>query len=353
MTDRRDAAYMRRALQLATNGRGYTSPNPMVGAVIVAPDGIIVGEGWHRVCGGPHAEVNAVASVPANRAVNMHDYTIYVTLEPCSHYGKTPPCAKLLTECGFKRVVVGCSDPNPKVAGRGIAMLREAGIDVTENVLSDQCRLLNKQFITAHTLHRPFVTLKWAQSTDGFMDAVREPHRGAVRFSTPLTSTIVHARRADHQAIAVGARTVLADAPRLDTRLTAGRSPRPVVFDRHKIAAGAPILSGPRDTIYIGDDAPLEDTLSRLFSEFGIISVLVEGGASLLHSFISSGIWDEAYVEVANTRLGSTGSVKAPLMPVMPVDADRCDGNTIFRYIAPDMYGRFSGVLEPTFTTGF
>ena len=145
--------YMRRALRLAYNGYGFVSPNPMVGAVIAGPDGQIIGEGWHRAYGGPHAEVNAVASVDEHDRALFPESTIYVTLEPCSHYGKTPPCAKLLTECGFKRVVVGAGDPNPKVAGRGIAMLRDAGIEVVEGVLEAECRLINKRFMTAHFCH--------------------------------------------------------------------------------------------------------------------------------------------------------------------------------------------------------
>jgi len=155
-----DRMYMRRALQLAANGRGHVSPNPMVGAVIVASEGRIIGEGWHRHYGGPHAEVNAVNSVAENDRKLLGESTIYVTLEPCSHYGKTPPCAKLLVDIGIGRVVVGAGDPNPLVAGRGIAMIREAGIPVAEGLLAEECCELNKTFMTAHTLHRPFVTLK-------------------------------------------------------------------------------------------------------------------------------------------------------------------------------------------------
>ena len=271
-------------------------------------------------------------------SVNEHDRalfpesTIYVTLEPCSHYGKTPPCAKLLTECGFKRVVVGAGDPNPKVAGRGIAMLRDAGIEVVEGVLETECRLINKRFMTAHALRRPFVTLKWAQSADGFMDVCRKSGSEAARFSTPLSSRKVHERRACHDAIAVGAATVLADSPRLDTRHVAGRSPRPVVFDRHGIAAGAPLLSDARNTVYVNSDAALDETLSQLYSSENITSLMVEGGASLLQSFLDAGLWDEAYVEVARFSLGDRGAVPAPVMPCAPVDSMACDGNKVYRY---------------------
>lgn len=337
---------MRRAMALALNGRGFVSPNPMVGAVIAGPDGRIIGEGWHRAYGGPHAEVNAVASVSDDDAVLFHDSTIYVTLEPCSHYGKTPPCARLLIDCGFRRVVVGAGDPNPQVSGRGIAMLRDAGIEVVEGVLAEECRLLNKRFMTAHSLRRPFVTLKWAQSADGFMDVERREGEPAARFSTPLSSVTVHSRRAVHDAIAVGAATVIADSPRLDTRLVAGRSPRPVVFDRRGLGVGAGLLDDPRRTIYIGTDRPLADTLAHLYADENITSVLVEGGASLLRSFIDAGMWDEAFVEVAPFALGAAGRVPAPSMPCVPVNAEVCDSNTIFHYVPASFLERFPAALD-------
>lgn len=335
---------MRRALQLAINGRGFVSPNPMVGAVITGPDGRIIGEGWHRVYGGPHAEVNAVASVSDEDSALFHQSTIYVTLEPCSHYGKTPPCAKLLIDCGFRRVVVGAGDPNPRVAGRGIAMLREAGIEVVEGVLDEECRLLNKRFMTAHSLGRPFVTLKWAQSADGFMDAERGAHDKAVRFSTPLSAVTVHARRAVHDAIAVGAATAIADSPRLDTRLVAGRSPRPVVFDRAGLGIPGVLLDDPRKTIYIREDRPLGETLADFYRLENITSILVEGGPSLLRSFIEAGLWDEAFVEVAPFMLGASGRAKAPAMPCAAADVRICDSNMLFHYLSDGFITRFPAV---------
>ena len=166
-----DEYWMRRALQLAANGAGHLSPNPMVGAVIVGAEGRILGEGWHRKYGGPHAEVQAFLNVRPEDEPLLRDATIYVTLEPCSHYGKTPPCALLLVNKGIRRAVIGCGDPNPKVAGRGIRILREAGIEVTENVLRDECMALNKRFMTTHIKRRPWILLKWAQSADGFIAA--------------------------------------------------------------------------------------------------------------------------------------------------------------------------------------
>lgn len=309
---------MRRALQLAANGRRWTSPNPMVGAVIVC-DGRIIGEGWHRRFGGPHAEVNAVRSV-ADPAM-LRRSTIYVTLEPCSHYGKTPPCAKLLIDMGLPRVVVGSLDPNEKVAGRGVRMLREAGADVTVGVLEEECRALNRAFMTAHTLHRPYVMLKWACSADGFLDCERAEGEPAPRFSTAESMQMMHALRADFDAIMVGSSTVINDDPRLDVRLFTGRSPRKVVVDRRgrldadrNVFRGEPTLlysarpdaPGTAELISIGLDADLLTILEDLFRR-GIISVMVEGGATLLKSFIAQDLWDEARIEISQLTLGRSG----------------------------------------------
>lgn len=323
-----DYRYMRRALGLAAAGRGHVSPNPMVGAVIVSPDGRIIGEGWHRRYGGPHAEVNAVRDVADCDRHLLPQSTIYVTLEPCSHYGKTPPCAKLLVDIGIGRVVVGAGDPNPKVSGRGIEMLRQAGITVETGLLADESRRLNKTFMTAQTLHRPFVTLKWAQSVDGFIDHRREAGKAAARFSTPLSSLLVHDRRSTHDAIAVGARTALLDRPRLDTRLVAGASPRRVLFDRHG-------LVGDGDWLRVDSTMPLSEALHTLFADHNISSLLVEGGASLLGGFISSGLWDEAYVEVSPKMLGNEGTTPAPTFPCVPSAATPCDGNIIYTLANP------------------
>ena len=186
-----DQSMMARALQLARLGRGHVSPNPMVGAVIVGANGRIIGEGFHRRYGGPHAEVNAVAAV-GDRTL-LRGATIYVTLEPCSHYGKTPPCASLLIESGFTRVVVGCTDPNPLVAGRGINLLRQAGIDVTVGVLEAECRQLNRRFMYAHENGMPWVMLKWAQTSDGRLAAASGEPR--LLISTPFTTVLMHRER--------------------------------------------------------------------------------------------------------------------------------------------------------------
>lgn len=332
-----DVKYMKRALQLASCGRQWASPNPMVGAVIVLPSGKIIGEGFHRVCGGPHAEVNAVRSVydayGSDAPRLLHESTIYVTLEPCAHYGKTPPCAALLVNEKLKRVVVGCVDPFAKVAGRGIAMLRDAGIRVDVGVLENECRELNRRFFTAHTEKRPYVTLKWAQSADGYIDCRRDAGESAHRFSTRLGSVMVHRLRSLHDAVAAGSGTFVADRPRLDCRLwPGGRRPVSVAFDRRgRLPGDAADL--------IMSCADVRTALSEMYGR-GITSVLVEGGCELINAFIDAGQWDEIRIEVTPDRLGDAGSVCAPGMrasgasavPVLPVSSERLDRNVIYYY---------------------
>lgn len=320
--------YMRRALELARHGLGNTSPNPMVGAVIVDNSGRIIGEGYHRRCGEGHAEVNAIASVADADRGALRDATMYVTLEPCSHYGKTPPCAKLIIDTGIPRVVVGAGDPFKEVAGRGIRMMREAGIEVAEGIMAAESRALNRRFMTAHEQQRPFVTLKWARSADGFMDSDRADGQPA-KFSTPLTAMLVHRLRSLHDAILVGSGTALADNPRLDCRLWPGRSPRPVVIDRRRRLDEASLrMSNP---IILTDGDNLESNLKTLYSK-GITSVLVEGGAELLQSFINSGLWDAARIETAPFTLGSHGRVAAPQIARHPDRTETIGGNKIEYY---------------------
>lgn len=302
--------YMRRALQLAAQGECDTTPNPMVGSVIVSADGRIIGEGYHRKWGEGHAEVNAVASVRESDRKYLHDATMYVTLEPCSHYGKTPPCAKLIIDTGIRHVVVGALDPFEKVSGRGVAMLRDAGVEVVTGVLADESKRLNAHFMTAHTKHRPYITLKWAQSADGYIDWVRKENEPAARFSTPASLCVVHQLRASHDAILVGSGTVLADHPRLDVRYWRGRNPQPVILDRRGRIDVSTLHMAKEPWIYA---TSLEDTLADLYAR-GITSVLVEGGAAVLQSFIDAGLWDDMRVERAPFSLGARGSVKAPVV---------------------------------------
>ena len=288
-----DEKYMRRCIQLARNGRKNAQPNPMVGAVIVHDDRII-GEGYHVRCGEGHAEVNACASVKKEDEHLLRESTIYVSLEPCSHYGKTPPCADLLVSKGFKRCVIGCQDPFAKVQGRGIQKLREAGIDVSVGVLEEECKALNKRFMTFHGKQRPFVTLKWAESEDGFIDG---------HISNTYTQMVCHKRRAEHQAILVGRKTWEADKPSLTVREWYGSSPKRYVVSSQSLTLP--------DGFHLIQTTRVEGILKRLYED-GIQTVLVEGGAELLQSFIDSGEWDECYVEKSDLTL--CGRVKAPVL---------------------------------------
>lgn len=296
--------YMRRCIELARKGEAGAAPNPMVGAVIVC-DGRIIGEGFHIRCGGPHAEVNAINSVRAEDKALLKDSTIYVSLEPCSHYGKTPPCAELIIRTGIPRVVVGCEDPFAKVHGSGIRMLREAGVEVVVGVLEKECRHLNRRFITFHEKHRPYITLKWAQSRDGYIDAWRESaDDGApARLSTAHSQVAVHHLRARHDAILVGHRTFLLDRPQLTVRTWTPKELLRVVLGR---AAEGELPAGWQAY------ADVETLLTSLYRQ-GIQSLLVEGGLRTLQTFIDQGLWDEAQAELSECVLGS--GVPAPRMP--------------------------------------
>lgn len=315
-----DEKYMRRALELAAHGELDASPNPMVGAVIVDASGRIIGEGWHRRCGEGHAEVNAVASVADQEA--LKDSTMYVTLEPCSHYGKTPPCAELIVRTGIPRVVIGTLDPFAKVSGRGVARLREAGVEVEVGMLEKECQELNRKFMTAHRCRRPYVTLKWAQSADGFIDG---------HVSTPLNSMLVHKLRATHDAILVGSGTALADNPALDTRLYAGKSPVKVVLDRRGRVGNDLRMFSEGETVVMRDYNSLGDAMERLY-ERGITSVLVEGGATLHRSFIEDNLWDEIRIEVSPDDIhGQVRAAELPETDIIP-NIMTVDGHRIITY---------------------
>ncbi len=324
-----DERYMQRCLQLARGGEGTASPNPMVGAVIVY-DGRIIGEGYHVRCGGPHAEVNAIASV--RQPDLLPESTMYVSLEPCAHHGKTPPCADLIVEKRLRRVVIGCQDPFAKVDGLGIKKLLDAGIEVKVGVLEKECRWLNRKFFALHTRHRPYITLKWAQSEDGFMDRRRDEHSplAPTQFSTPITQTLTHHLRATNDAILVGARTALLDNPSLTTRLWVGKSPLRIVIDQRG--------SLPSDLCLFDDAAPTkvysQQTLANIMTDLaeqGVQSLIVEGGAATLKAFISQELWDEARVETSPIHLSD--GVQAPHLPAAKLlTTEMVDGNTIEIY---------------------
>lgn len=320
----KDEKYIARCIQLAKNGLCNAAPNPMVGAVIVHND-TIIGEGYHIRCGEAHAEVNAVRSVKDESL--LKESTIYVSLEPCSHHGKTPPCADLIINKGIPRVVVGCQDPFSLVAGRGIAKLREAGIEVKVGVLEEECRQLIRRFVTFNTLRRPFITLKWAESADGFIDLHRTEGHPYI-FSSPLSSMLVHKRRAEHSAILVGRRTALLDNPSLTTRNWFGKNPARMVIDKDlALPKHLALFDGSVRTLVF---TQREDTSNRpnvehirldfkidilpqimevLYKE-KLQSLMVEGGSILLQSFIDAGCWDEAYIEQSDAHLKD--GVKAP-----------------------------------------
>lgn len=296
---------MARCLQLAHLGAYYVAPNPMVGAVLVCGD-VIVGEGWHQQYGGPHAEPNCLCNAEENHpeGIDYQSCTLYVNLEPCSHYGKTPPCAELIIKKGIGRVVVGCLDPNPKVAGRGVKMMQDAGIEVVVGVLENECRTLNKRFFCLHENHRPYVILKWAQTADGYIDIERTSGK-PITISTPLTKQIVHQQRAENMAIMVGTRTVLLDNPRLLTTHWSGRNPIRITLDRHGvIPADSKLFSKDAPTIVYRENTDWQFVLEDLAKK-NIHSILVEGGATLLNHIIQSGIYDEVHVEVGDEYIGN------------------------------------------------
>ena len=328
----RDELYMSRCLDLARQGMGSVAPNPMVGAVIVH-NGRIIGEGFHQHFGGPHAEVIAVNSVSDKNL--LKEATIYVSLEPCAHHGKTPPCSDLLVECGFQRVVIGCKDTFSKVSGKGIEKLKKAGIEVEVGVLEQECRELNKRFFTFHERQRPYVILKWAQSKDGYLDRLRpNDEKGVNWISSPETKVLVHKWRSEEQSILVGRKTVQNDNPSLTVREFSGTNPTRIIIDSQ--------LQLPDNLNIFSDEAPsiifnrvknevkgnieyirISETntqliLHELYNR-NILSVFVEGGSRTLQYFIFGNVWDEARVIVGNTNFHE--GEKAPTINKAPSES--------------------------------
>ena len=299
-----DEKFMRRCIQLAQNGRQNAKPNPMVGAVIVH-NGRIIGEGYHVRCGEAHAEVNAFASVKSEDEALLPESTIYVSLEPCSHYGKTPPCADLIIKKGVSRVVVGCIDEFAEVQGRGIKKIREAGIEVEVGVLEEECKALNRRFFTFHREQRPYIILKWAQTANGFIDDHHQP----VQISNEFTKMLSHKLRAEEDAILVGRITDERDHPQLNVREWCGPDPKRLVIDHAH---------------------PLN--LESLHAH-NIQSLIVEGGAETLRTFLVQGLWDEIRVETNTTMTVSDGTC-APQIPANAVvkKVETYDGNRIVTF---------------------
>lgn len=325
-----DIQYMRRALELSEFCRGTTSPNPMVGCVIVYNDQII-GEGWTQPYGQAHAEVQAVNSVSQKELLS--EATAYVTLEPCSHYGKTPPCADLLVEKKLKRVVVGAIDINPQVGGKGIKRLEDAGISVTVGVLEAECRAMNIRFFTAIEKHRPYIILKWAQTADGF---VARENYDSKWISGPESRALVHQWRAEEDAIMVGTNTAHYDNPRLNVRDWPGKDPVRVVIDKNlRLSTGLNLFDGSQPTLvynakkdsssdcleYVAVNG--EDYLLFILTDLykrNIQSIIIEGGSALLISFLERNLWDEARVFTAPTEFGRGISAPTELKEPFRVD---------------------------------
>ena len=324
-----DEMYMRRCLQLAKNGQLSARPNPMVGAVIVSEEGRIIGEGCHIRRGEGHAEVNAFASVRAEDEPLLAKATLYVSLEPCSHYGKTPPCADLIVRKGVRRVVCGCIDPFSEVQGRGIRRIRDAGIEVTTGVLEKECLDLNRKFITFHTHKRPYILLKWAQTVNGKIgnSTARPSQNGTsaqlrhtpLLISTPFTKMLVHKLRAENDAILVGRITEELEHPRLNVREWSGNSPQKFVLSSS--------LSF-QNPAHVFPNIP---SLLKHLYENEMQSLVVEGGRKLLQSFIDRGLWDEIRVETAPFVVED--GTDAPTLPKnLTITQVGNFGNTIITY---------------------
>ena len=338
-----DEFYMQRCLQLAKLGAGNVAPNPMVGAVLVY-EGRIIGEGYHRQYGFAHAEVNCVHSVKPEDQHLIPSSTMYVSLEPCAHYGKTPPCAELIVSQKIGTVVIGCVDTFSQVAGKGIEMLRDAGITVRTGVLEAACREVNSRFFTFHEQKRPYIILKWAQHADGCMAG--EDGR-PVRISNHLTDRLVHRWRSEEMGILVGTNTAVADNPRLNNRLWTGKDPVRIVIDRTlKTPRHYHLWNGPA-TLFVTDELvgkqgnaemvsahfsqPLLPQLMKILHERRILSVLVEGGAYVLREMIEAGLWDEARVIIGDNPLAQ--EIKAPVLPhALLKETQTLEGDQILFY---------------------
>ena len=341
---------MQRAIELAKLGVGSVSPNPQVGCVIVH-NNIIIGEGWHQKFGGPHAEIQALNSV-TNKWL-LKESTVYVTLEPCSHFGKTPPCANALIEHGIKQVVIGITDPNPLVSGKGIKLLNDAGINVITDLLKNECADLNKRYITYINQKRPYVILKWAQTNDGFIapdknelsDTEFEKQK---QISAATVQKITHRWRTQEDAFMVGTNTALIDNPKLSARHWQGRNPKRVVLDlNNRLSKSLCLFDGTQPTfVFVYEENQTESTynmtyipitrkkdlvpqiLTELYKQ-KIQSLVIEGGAQILQTFIDSNVWDEAIIIKAPHQL--TQGIKAPTLVGKTKESFLIENNIISR----------------------
>jgi diaminohydroxyphosphoribosylaminopyrimidine deaminase / 5-amino-6-(5-phosphoribosylamino)uracil reductase len=326
MTETDNIKFMRRCLELASKAEGNTYPNPMVGSVVVY-DGNISGEGYHLQSGEPHAEVNAINSVSDKSTLKYS--TLYVNLEPCTHFGKTPPCADFIISKKIPRIVIGTIDTSSKVAGKGVERLKEAGCEVITGVLEDECRRLNRRFFTFHEWKRPYITLKWAQSADGYIDIDRSDNnkQGPNWISGKPERVLVHKWRTSEEAILVGAGTVRADNPKLDVREWAGANPLKLILGSSGIfpegtnlnnAKGRVVVFTHNDknnihgaeVIILNENRESSHQIAEYLYSSGIQSLFIEGGSGVLNHFISTGYWDEARIFKGEQFF--KGGVKAP-----------------------------------------
>ena len=325
---------MQRCIDLAYLGSGAVAPNPMVGCVIVK-DNEILGEGYHRTFGGPHAEIEALRNVKNGQ--NLKGSTVYISLEPCTHFGKTPPCITSIIEIKPRRVVIGSRDANPTVAGKGIDRLQREGIEVVEGILAEACRELNKRFFTFHEKRRPYIILKWAQTQDGFLDRNREEDETGIQWiSSPETQTLVHQWRAEESGILVGRNTILNDNPSLTVRQVYGNNPTRIVIDSNlKLSSDVGIFSDEAPTLVFNrvrnqqqgsaewikiPETATSYILEELYRR-NILSVLVEGGSRTLQYFIIDNVWDEARVIVSPVKFKE--GMRAPVLTKTPIRAHR------------------------------
>lgn len=339
--------YMKHCLDMAVKGLGQVAPNPMVGCVIVC-DGEIIGEGYHEQYGQAHAEVNAINSVKDKALLKKS--TLYVNLEPCSHFGKTPPCADLIIEHKIPYVVIGSIDTNSLVSGKGIEKLAKAGIDVKVGVLEDDCKKLNKRFYTYHEKNRPYVILKWAQTADGFIDAKRNEENTSkpIQISNSDSKKLLHLWRSQEQAIIIGTNTALLDNPQLTVREVKGKNPLRITIDKwlripkqfNLFDKTTPTLiftsvNEPSQTnlefIKIDFEKPIIPQVLEELHKRNIQSLLVEGGELLLKSFIDEGYWDSARVFISDKELGK--GVAAPVMNQKPVIKENISGDKLLFYV--------------------
>jgi diaminohydroxyphosphoribosylaminopyrimidine deaminase/5-amino-6-(5-phosphoribosylamino)uracil reductase len=327
--------YMQAALMLAERGFPRTRPNPLVGAVLVADDGRILGEGFHAAYGGDHAEVACLkdAHQQGHLAPQIAAATLYVTLEPCAHTGKTPPCVEAILKAGIKKVIVACVDPNPLVQGKGIAALQQAGVDVQIGIMEAEARVLNKRFFCFHEQKRPYIILKWAQTHDGFMAKADGSSRW---ISGEAARGLVHKWRDEEMAIMVGTTTAILDNPYLTSRIIGGRNPVRVVLDRElKIPTSFNVFDesaqtilfnalenysyGAAELIKVPFDQHLLPTIMKILYERNMTSLIVEGGPTLLRSFLDLQLWDEARIFVNEKVFGAGIAAPQLTLPARPV----------------------------------